>query len=161
MDWSYLLQDALFAAVAAVGFACISRPPRAAYWCCALIAAVGHSLRYLLINLPSVGMHIVPATLVASLVVGLMAVFLSPRVKCPAETCLFPALLPMIPGIYAYKSVTGLAMCILHDSPEEFDRYYTLFTFNGLTCMCILFVMVVGATVPIFVFKRVSFSATR
>ncbi|MDE6153416.1 MAG: threonine/serine exporter family protein [Muribaculaceae bacterium] len=161
MNWIDLLQDALFAAIAAIGFACISRPPSGAYWCCAVLAAVGHSLRYMLINSPSFGFHIVPATLVASLLVGVMAVFLSPRVKCPAETCLFPALLPMIPGIYAYKSVAGLAMCVLHDSTDEFDRYYSLFTFNGLTCLSILFVMVVGATVPIFVFKRVSFSATR
>lgn len=161
MSLEFLFQDALFAAIAAIGFACISRPPSRAYWCCGVIAAIGHSTRYMLINTPGIEMHIVPATLLAATVIGLLAVFLSPLVKCPAETCLFPALLPMIPGIYAYKSVAGLAMCVLHDNPADFDRYYTLFTHNGLTCICILLVMVTGATIPIFMFKRVSFSATR
>lgn len=156
-----LFQDALFAAIAAIGFACISRPPSRAYWCCALIAAAGHSARYMLVNAPWIDMHMVPATFLAAMVVGLLAVFLSPCVRCPAETCLFPALLPMIPGIYAYRSVAGLAMCVLHDDPADFDRYYTLFTHNALTCMCILMVMITGATVPVFMFKRVSFSATR
>ena len=41
-----IFQDALFAAIAAIGFAAISRPPRRAYVYCALIAAVGHSLRF-------------------------------------------------------------------------------------------------------------------
>ena len=32
--------------MAAVGFASISNPPRRAYPCCAILAAVGHALRY-------------------------------------------------------------------------------------------------------------------
>ena len=161
MSLAGLFQDALFAAIAAIGFACISKPPSRAYRCCALIAAIGHSIRYMLVEAPGLEIHIVPATLVAATAVGVLAVFLSPYVKCPAETCLFPSLLPMIPGIYAYRSVAGLAMCVLHDNADDFDRYYTLFAHNGLTCMCILLVMVVGATIPVFMFKRVSFSATR
>ncbi|WP_301707862.1 threonine/serine exporter family protein, partial [uncultured Duncaniella sp.] len=45
-----IFQDALFAAIAAIGFAAISRPPRRAYVYCALIAAVGHSLRFVLMD---------------------------------------------------------------------------------------------------------------
>ena len=104
-----ILQDALFAAIAAIGFAAISRPPRRAYIYCAIIAAVGHSLRYVLMNVLSWHVPIITATLVASFVIGVLAVFLSPVAKTPAETCLFPALLPMIPGMYAYKAFGGLA----------------------------------------------------
>lgn len=45
------LQDALFAAIAAIGFAAISDPPRKAYLYCATIAAAGHSVRFLLQSL--------------------------------------------------------------------------------------------------------------
>ncbi|MDE6366976.1 MAG: threonine/serine exporter family protein, partial [Muribaculaceae bacterium] len=41
-----IFQDALFSAIAAIGFAAISNPPRRAYPLCALIAAAGHSIRY-------------------------------------------------------------------------------------------------------------------
>ncbi|MDE6331683.1 MAG: threonine/serine exporter family protein, partial [Muribaculaceae bacterium] len=106
------LQDAFFAAIAAIGFASISNPPRRAYLYCALIAAIGHSSRFLMMNESVLGLHIVIATALASLLIGVLAVLLSPLAKMPAETCLFPSLLPMIPGINAYKTSAGLLRCM-------------------------------------------------
>ena len=154
------LQDAVFAAVAAVGFASISNPPRRAYLYCAIIAAVGHSLRFLLMQ-PSLGFHIIFASTLAAFVVGLLAVILSPLSRTPAETCLFPSLLPMIPGIYAYKTFGGLVMCLLHSDESTFDHYFYLFASNGMTCLFILLGMVIGATIPILMLKNISFRATR
>lgn len=156
-----ILQDAFFAAIAAIGFAAISRPPRRAYLWCALIAAMGHSVRFVLMN-PALGdTNIIIASFVAALLIGMLAVFISPVAKMPAETCFFPALLPMIPGIYAYKCFGGLAMCLLSNGEREFDHYYYLFTSNGLTCGAIILCMVTGATLPVFIFKNISFQATR
>jgi len=96
-----ILEDGVFAALAAIGFAAISNPPRMAFKYCALIAAMGHVSRYCLMNL--LGLGIVSASLSGALVIGLMSIIMAPRVKCPPETFCFPALLPMIPGIYAYR----------------------------------------------------------
>lgn len=156
-----VLQDALFAAIAAVGFAAISNPPKKAYLFCAIIAAVGHSARFLMMNSDFLGMHIVAASTIAAFIVGTLAVLLSPLGRMPAETCLFPSLLPMIPGIYAYKAFGGLMMCLLHGGESQFDHYFFLFANNGLTCLFILLGMVVGGTFPIFFFKKISFQATR
>ena len=93
-----ILQDAFFAAIAAIGFASISNPPRNTYLYCAIIAAIGHSLRFVLMQ-SMLGLHIVAATGIAAFAVGLAAVLVSPRARIPAETFLFPSLLPMIPGI--------------------------------------------------------------
>lgn len=160
MFWD-IFQDALFSAIAAIGFAAISNPPARAYFYCAFIAAVGHAGRFVLIDVIPDPLHIVPATLCAAFAVGLLAVFLSPISKTPAETCLFPALLPMIPGIYAYKAFGGLAMCVLRQSTGAFEHYFVLFMQNGLMCLCLLMCLVVGGTIPIFIFKRLSFQATR
>lgn len=155
------LQDGLFAAIAAIGFASISNPPRRAYLFCAVIAAAGHSARFLMMQTPALGLHIVTASTLAALIVGILAVLLSPLAKTPAETCLFPSLLPMIPGIYAYKTFGALVMCLYHGTEAEFGHYFFLFASNGMTCLFILAGMVVGATIPIFVLKRISFQATR
>lgn len=158
--WIQFFQDAFFAAIAAIGFAAISKPPRRAYLWCALIAAIGHSARFALMNMPS-PMHIIPATLIAAFIIGLLAVFISPHAHFPAETCLFPALLPMIPGIYAYKAFGGLALCLLSDEQTSFSHNFYLFTSNALTCSAILLCMVIGGSLPIFIFKKISFQATR
>ena len=154
-------QDALFASIAAIGFASISNPPRKAYRYCALIAAVGHSIRFLLMLSGGVEMHIVAATALASFVTGMVAVLFSTRAKMPAETFLFPSLLPMIPGIYAYKTFGGLVMCLYGSNEAEFLNALYLFADNGLTCLFILLGLVIGANSPIFLLKKISFRATR
>ena len=156
-----ILQDAFFAALAAIGFASISNPPTRAYKYCALIAAIGHSLRYLLMNNGVIHLHIILASTLAAFSIGLFAVFLAPKAKCPAETCFFPALLPMIPGMYAYRTVAAMVLCLYHQEEAEFTHYFYLLSYNGLTCMFIVLGMVIGATVPIFLFKNTSFQATR
>ncbi len=154
-------QDALFAAIAAIGFAAISNPPRKAYLYCALIAAIGHSARFLFMHESVFSLHIVIATFFASLIVGLLAVFLSPVARMPAETCLFPSLLPMVPGIYAYRAFGALVLCLYQVQEGGFNHYFFLFASNGLVCLFILLGMVIGATTPIFLLKNISFQATR
>ena len=158
-----LLEDGFFAAVAAIGFAAISRPPKQAYIWCALIAAVGHSTRFLLqhqTTFPQL-QGIVIATTLASLVVGILAVLCSPIAKMPAETCLYPALLPMIPGMYAYRCFGALAVCVLNPAEATYDHYFYLCASNGIVCIFTLLGMVLAASVPIFAFKKISFTATR
>lgn len=155
-----IFEDALFSAIAAIGFAAISCPPRRAYLYCAITAAAGHSLRYILTHEPY-SMHIIPASLTAAFAIGLLAVLVAKYAKFPAETCLFPALLPMIPGIYAYKAFGSLGMSLLSLHQSEFDHYFSLFTYNCSMCCAILFCLVAGATIPIFIFKKISFQATR
>lgn len=154
-----LLQDAFFAALAAIGFSAISNPPRKALLYCALIAAVGHSLRYFMIH--TLDWNIIPSTTIASAAIGVLAVIFSSRPRIPAETYLYPSLLPMIPGIYAYKAFGALVMCLYRQGETDFQHYFYLFADNGLMCFFILLGMVVGATLPMFLLPHVSFTATR
>lgn len=154
-----IVEDALFAAIAAIGFAAISTPPRKALKYCALIAAVGHALRYCLTSLA--GCHIVPASLAAAFAVGLLAIFFAQKVKCPPETFAFPSLLPMIPGIYAYRTLQAFALSLSTSDEGLFSHYFYLCELNGVTCVFIVLSMVLGQTIPILLFKRLSFSSTK
>lgn len=129
---------------------------------CAAIAAAGHATRFVLVS-PAFGceVNIIVASLVGSLIIGLLAVLLSGRVKSPAEGCIFPALLPMFPGVYAYRTFGGAAMCVLGQSRDTFAGYFYEFAYNGLMALCILVAMAVGAVLPIFLFEKISFQATR
>lgn len=156
-----IFEDGLFAAIAAIGFSSISNTPRRAYPTLALIAAIGHSIRHIL-TLPDFGgMHIISASTIAAFAVGVLAVLFASRIKCPAEVCFFPALLPMIPGIYAYRTIEALLSCLYHTQEEVFGHYFYLLVYNGLTCTFIITGMVIGATIPMFLLKKLSFTATR
>ena len=59
MNWDLVLSvllDGIFAAIAAIGFAVISNPPRKAILISALLAAVGHALRFYLLNHTALGL---------------------------------------------------------------------------------------------------------
>lgn len=155
-----ILQDVFFAAIAAIGFASISNPPRNAYKWYALIAGAGHGTRWVMIH--CFGIHLVGASLAGSLLIGILAVIVSPRAKVPPETFSFPSLLPMIPGIYGYKCIQAIVLLISASENEVvFDHYCYLAISNGVTFAFVILAMVVGQMVPILAMKHVSFTSTR
>lgn len=154
-----ILADGLFAAIAGIGFGAISNPPRTALIYCGVIAAAGHMARFCLINL--CGMHLVPASLAGALAVGLLAIICARKVKCPPETFAFPALLPMIPGIYAYRTVQAFFLALTASGEEQFNHFLYICESNGIICTFTIICMVTGSLIPIYMFKKISFSVTR
>lgn len=155
-----ILLDGLFAAVAAIGFGAISDPPMRAFPRIALLAAVGHALRYCLMNYADI--DIASASLCAAMVIGFGSLWLGCGVRCPMTVLYIPALLPMVPGIYAYKTVFSLIMFLqsLND-PGQSMQYMQLFFLNATVSLSVIALLAAGATLPIFVFKRKAFSLTR
>ncbi|MCM1316958.1 MAG: threonine/serine exporter family protein [Bacteroides sp.] len=148
-------EDIFFGAVASMGFAAISNPPKKSLKCCGLIAGIGHGCRFLLMEH---GWGIVAGSFVASFVIGILAVLLSRRAKCPAECLSFPALLPMIPGMYAYKMVQGLVGCM---GAVDYREYFDMFSYNLIITFSVILMMVIGITIPVFLMKKISFTATK
>ena len=148
-----ILLDGLFAAVAAIGFGAISDPPMRAFPRIALLAAIGHALRFTLMHCSA--LDIATASLFAAFAIGMFS-------RCPM-TCLYiPALLPMVPGIYAYKTVFSLIMFLQSlDRADEGMRYMQQFFLNATVSLSVIALLAAGATLPIFIFKRRAFSMTR
>ena len=155
-----ILHDALFAAVAGMGFGAISNPPRRAFLCIGLLAAFGHAFRFVLMN--HVGVDIATGSLFASLLIGFSSLWLGGKVYCPATVLYIPALLPMIPGKVAYSAVFSLIMFTQTlDDPALNRHYMDLFMRNGLLATVVIFFLTVGATVPRFLFPKKASSLTR
>ena len=155
-----ILLDGLFAAVAAIGFGAISDPPMRDFPRIALLAAAGHALRFSLMNYA--GVDIATASLAAAVTIGMGSLWLGRGVRCQMAVLYIPALLPMVPGIYAYKTVFSLIMFLqsLND-PGQSMQYMQLFFLNATVSLSVIALLAAGATLPIFVFKRKAFSLTR
>ena len=68
----------------------------------------------------------------------------------------------MIPGMYAYKIVFSLIMFMQNLKVPELQEKYLidLFTNTIITCS-VIFMLAVGATIPLFLFIKRAFSMTR
>lgn len=155
-----ILLDGLFAAVAAMGFGAISDPPMRAFPRIALLAAVGHALRFCLMHYAAV--DIASASLCAGFVIGLGSLWLGRGARCPMTVLYIPALLPMVPGIYAYKTVFSLMMFLqtLNDTVQSVT-YMQAFFLNATVSISVIIMLAAGATVPVFLFNRQAYSLTR
>ena len=145
-----ILLDGLFAAIAAIGFGAVSDPPMRAFPRIALLAAMGHALRFCLMHYFSVD------------IATAGSLWLGRGIRCPMTALYIPALLPMVPGIYAYKTVFSLIMFLqsLND-PGEGLQYMQQFFLNATVSLSVIALLAAGATLPIFVFNHQAFSLTR
>lgn len=155
-----ILLDGFFAALAGVGFGAISDPPMRAFRFIALLAAIGHACRYCLITY--MGVEISIGSLVGALIIGFGSLWLGKKVHTPMTVLYIPALLPMIPGKYAYNMVLSQIMFLQNiDDPIERTKYMDMFFSNSMVACTVVFMLAVGATLPMFIFPNRASSLTR
>ncbi|MDR2130577.1 MAG: threonine/serine exporter family protein [Odoribacteraceae bacterium] len=155
-----ILTDGLLAAIAGIGFGAVSYPPTRAFKYIAILAAVGHAFRYTLMNHGEV--DIATASFFASFVVGILSLWFGRVSRCPMTVLYIPALLPMIPGMYAYKSVFALVMFMQHlEEPLLAARYLQELFSNLIVTVSTVFLLAVGATLLIFILPKRVYSLTR
>jgi uncharacterized membrane protein YjjB (DUF3815 family) len=155
-----ILADGLLAAVAGIGFGAISYPPRRAFKYIAILAAAGHALRYSLMNYCL--MDIATSSFVASFLTGTLSLWFGKLSYCPMTVLYIPALLPMIPGMYAYRSIFALLMFMQHlKEPLLSARYLQEMFSNLIITISTVFMLAVGATVLMFILPKRVYSLTR
>ncbi|WP_045370198.1 threonine/serine exporter family protein [Vibrio campbellii] len=143
-----LLNDMFFAAIPAVGFAMVFNVPQKALKYCAIGGAIGHGNRYLMMHF---GLPIEWATFFAATLVGLIGVHWSHRFLAHPKVFTVAALIPMVPGVFAYKAMIAMVeINHLGYSPELIATCME----NFLKAMFIIAGLAVGLAVPGLLFYR-------
>ena len=143
-----LLDDMFFASIPAVGFALVFNVPPKALKYCALLGALGHVTRTILMHND---VPIVFATLVGAALIGFIGVHLSHRYLAHPKVFTVAAIIPMIPGVQAYKAM--IAIVQIHHygfSNALFEQMITSF----INTTFILGALVFGLALPGLLFYR-------
>jgi uncharacterized membrane protein YjjP (DUF1212 family) len=139
--------DALFSALAAMGFAALfGVPPRIA-WACLVCGVASHALRTLLMD---AGVQMVAATLLGALAVGFLAQFFARRFQAPAATFAFPGVVAMVPGSFAFRAVVGsleIAAAGADAAPALVAETMSLY----LSCILMTTAIAVGIVAPLII----------
>lgn len=96
---------ALASALGVLGFALLFNSPVRMALGATAIGTVANVLR---LGLVDAGLAMQAATMVATLVVGLLAAWVAPALRVPRITVSVPAVVIMVPGAAAYRAVVGL-----------------------------------------------------
>lgn len=155
-----ILYDAGFAAVAGIGFGAISDPPIKAFPSIAILAALGHATRFCTMHYA--GLDIASASLAGALTIGFGGFFAGRKIHCPMTVLSIPALLPMVPGIFFYKTILSLIM-FLRFSGEDAQAaiYMHNIWANFLLAFTTTFNLAIGATLPHLTLREKAFTLTR
>lgn len=139
-------EDAVFSALAAVGYALLFNAPARLAWACVLCGVASHTTRTWLLHL---GVDAVTGTLIGALVVGLLAQAFARAFDAPPAAFAFPGVVAMVPGAYAFRAVIG-ALRIAHAAATAplLDETLAL----SLTVLLMVGAIAVGIAAPVLVF---------
>ncbi|RDU64698.1 threonine/serine exporter family protein [Helicobacter sp. MIT 14-3879] len=150
--------DGCFAAVAGLGFAYACNPPKRTLLISALLAAIAHAFRF---YMQQNNFGITSATFFSAFSVGILGLIFAKKLKCPTEIITFPAILPMIPGMYAYRTILSI---VSFSSSNDINTQYKLLveiTNNLITTLSVALAIAVGISISLLIFYEQSFMMTR
>ena len=145
---SLALWDAFWSAIPAVGFAMLfSVPPRFLKYC-AVVGALAHSMRAVLMHY---GLPIEWATLAASSFVSLVFVYLSRRLLAPRTGFTVACIIPKIPGKIAFNTIIAV---LSMNSEGVSGHLINAAIENGLKTLFILMALSFGLAIPPLIIYR-------
>src|SRR5262249_55065025 len=97
-------EEALYSALAAVGYVFLFNVPASMAWACVMCGAASLAMRTLCLH---GGMDLTSGTLVGATTAGLLAQEFARRFDAPAVAFAFPGVVAMIPGAFAFRAVIG------------------------------------------------------
>lgn len=143
-----LLTDMSLAALPAVGFGILFNVPATALWLCAVLGAVGHGSRFLLVR---AGVPIELATLIAASAVSFLGVWQAQRLRAHPKVFTVAAVIPMIPGVPLFTTLITIQQIQQHGAT---DALLSQAINSGLRAFFVVGALAVGLAMPGLLFYR-------
>lgn len=141
---------------AAVGFAILFNAPTRTLFAIWLGGFVGGLAKFSLSHI-EIGAGIIAGTLVAAVFVGLISIPLARSRVVPEVIIAIPSVIPLVPGVFAYKAMMGLIKLAKYNE----DHYSALIgdtVYNGVMTLFVVSAIVLGLVVPLTLMRRIKTS---
>jgi uncharacterized membrane protein YjjP (DUF1212 family) len=143
-------EDALFSALAALGYLFLFNVPARIAWACVVCGVASHTARTLCLHL---GIDIVSGSLIGALAVGFLAQGFARHFRAPAVAFAFPGVVAMIPGAFAFRAVIG-CLQIVHAGAAAATALVTETLALAATCLLMVAAIAVGIAAPLILITK-------
>jgi len=144
-------KDALWAGIAALGFAILFNVPVRTLAACFVNGALGHALRSLLMHY---GLGIEAATLAGAALIGFLGIASARLWKAPAPVFTIPGAITLVPGTFAFRTMLGLLQLAAATNNDAGGEILWDISFNATKTALILAAIAVGIATPTLLFGR-------
>lgn len=155
-DWIDILFKAFWCGTAAIGFAILFNTPARALFAIYLCGFLAGFLKFIVLD-PVAGGGIILASAVGATAVGFASIPVSHWRHVPPIVISIPAVIPLIPGSFAYRTMLGL-MNFIHETEVE---VLTRTLHNAVMTLFIILVLSLGVTLPMLLFRIESVKMVR
>lgn len=151
MDILVAAEKLIWLGFASLGFAVLFNvPPRTLplIW---ILGAVCGGFRLLVIEL---GFGFIQASFAGATLAGIISIWAAHAKHTPPFIFAIPAVIPMVPGAYAYRMMLGVIRLSGEVKPETYGELLHQTVNNGLNTLFILMSLALGVSLPMLIMRR-------
>jgi uncharacterized membrane protein YjjB (DUF3815 family) len=148
MHWLTFFEKGIWFGLAALGFGILFNVPYRTLLIVYFLGALGGLLKLLVIDL---GQNIVLASFAGATLIGILSVFAARNKHAPPLVFAIPSVIPLVPGVLAYKMMLGLIHLAGSTASENYNQILAETVNNGLKVFFILMSISVGVAFPTLV----------
>jgi uncharacterized membrane protein YjjB (DUF3815 family) len=153
MEWLQILEKGIWFGLASLGFAILFNVPQRVLFTIWLFGALGGVTKLLLIE---IGASIILSSFGGSILIGILTIPAAHNNHAPPLVFSIPSVIPMVPGVYAYKMMLGLIELAGKPGNYEYQKILAATVSNGLNMLFILLALAVGGSLPLLLTRKES-----
>ncbi|WP_407429923.1 threonine/serine exporter family protein [Arcticibacter sp.] len=151
MEYLILLEKCIWLGMAAIGFAVLFNVPSRALGYIGILGALGGIVKVLMTQQD---VSVILGTLFGAILIGFLGIPFAHKTNCPPPVLAIPAVIPMIPGKFAYKMMIGLINLSGDIDQATYTHVMSETLNNGLKVMFILMSIAGGVGIPLLIARR-------
>jgi uncharacterized membrane protein YjjB (DUF3815 family) len=151
MDWLLLLEKGFWFGLAAVGFAILFNVPVRTLLSVFIMGALGGIIKNLLLQFE---INVIIASFAGAVLIGFISISFAHNKHAPPPIFAIPAVIPMVPGIFAYRMMLGLISLAGNINQAAYSQVLSDTIHNGLKVMFILMSLATGVAIPMLITRK-------
>lgn len=151
METLLFLEKGIWLGLAALGFAALFNVPQRALGTIFVIGALGGLVKFFLI---AQDISMVLAAFCGASFIGLVSVLAAHNRKAPPMIFAIPAVIPMIPGLFAYKAMVGIIELTSEKNPVHYTALFFETLHNGLSALFVILALSAGVAIPLLISRK-------
>ncbi|WP_423127767.1 threonine/serine exporter family protein [Gaoshiqia sp. Z1-71] len=153
MEWIVFVEKWVWLGFAALGFAILFNVPLRTLWPAFVLGALGGVLKLVTMSL---GGGIILGSFLGAVLIGFMSIAAAHYKHAPPMVFAIPAVIPMVPGAFAYRMMIGIIKLTGDVDPAIFVELMNDTVNNGLKALFILLSLSLGVSAPMLLTRRES-----
>ncbi|MCE4564811.1 threonine/serine exporter family protein [Maribellus sp. CM-23] len=152
-EWLHFIDRWFWLGMGAIGFAILFNVPKRTIFTIFLLGAFGGTLKFIVL---AAGGGIILGSFFGAMLVGFASIFAAHYRHTPPFVLAIPAVIPMVPGAFAYRAMLGIIHLTEKIDHETFLKLMEETVDNGLKAFFVLAALSLGVSAPMLIFRRES-----